>query len=232
MRRNPETSIAAFLTFVAIAVCSPALQAQDKAAPGPLLPLADVMRRAATVHNAALLSQRREWTAEGTITIRTSEGKETKYPVTVLHKGADKVQRIVKYPGGEVREGTDGTSTWAGIPFGGPASGAAMRFIESQTVRSVNALFGASATSMRDAGVKGDFRGVEVVDAQGRKTTFFLHPITGLVARSEVVIGETQHMISGEITPDIETYAYSDYRNVNGVLTPFRIEIHSSGSVS
>ena len=196
---------------------------------GPVVPLAEILARAATVHNAALLPQRLEWRAEGIITVRTSEGHESEYPITVLHKDTNRVLRIIKYPAGEVREGTDGTSTWGGHLFGGPASGAAARFIESQTVRSVNSLFTSSATSVRDAGMKGNVRAVEVGDAQGRKTTYFLDPVGGLVARSEVVIGETQHMISGERSSDIETYAYSDYRSVDGVLTPFRIEVQHSG---
>lgn len=193
------------------------------------MPLAELLTRAAAAHNAALLSQRQDWTAQGGITFSPSEGDESRYPVTVLHKGADKVQRIIAYPGGEIREGSNGTSTWGGIPFGGPASGAAMRFIESQTVRSVNRLFASSATSMRDAGMKGDVRGVEIEDAQGRKTTYFLDPVRSLVARSEIVIGETLHMISEERSPLIEAYAYSDYRSVDGVLTPFRIEVYHSG---
>ena len=75
---------------------------------------------------------------------------------------------------------------------------------------------------MRDGGMKEPHRIVEIEETSGRTTTYFIDP-SGRVARMEFITGQERNMLTGKLIPVVETYEFSDYRNVQGVLTPFTI---------
>lgn len=137
---------------------------------GPVEPIAQLLQRARDEHKTVALSQIADSFAEGTITYFGGSKPKSTFPLTVLHKG-DKVQRIVKQPSGEVRQGSDGTRTWNAFQgFRPAAEGSPLYFIESQTSRSPGSLLDQKPGSViRDAGMKGDVRSVELEDSQKSK---------------------------------------------------------------
>jgi hypothetical protein len=75
---------------------------------------------------------------------------------------------------------------------------------------------------VRDGGMKEQNRVVEIEETNGRTTTYFLSP-SGRVAKMEFITGQGRNMLTGKPIPIVESYEFSDYRNVQGVLIPFTI---------
>jgi hypothetical protein len=115
--------------------------------------------------------------------------------------------------------------------FGGPVG----NFIESQTTRSLTALFDSRrhGFAVRDLGIKQDARLVEVEveekDKSGRKTRYFIDRETLRVTRVEWITGEVTTLF-GELVPTTAAYVLSDFRNVQGIPTPFQIERYVNGT--
>lgn len=197
-------------------------------------PLTRTMERAESVHGGRqALKDATNSTAEGVFTGFSANGDARSYPVTLFAKGLGQAQRIIQQPGVEVRQGSDGVQTWDG--FGGhytPAHGAALGFLETQTVRSLLGLFDYQnrGAQLRDLGMSGDQRVVEVEDTNGRVTTYFVDP-TGRVAKVEFISSLGTHMLSVKPLPVTESYQFSDYRMVQGVLTPMKIEHFTGGTL-
>ncbi len=103
-------------------------------------PLSEVIERALAVHGDGWITGRIvDSVSEGTLTWYTVDGPDPAFNMTLLAKGLRKVQRIVREPSADLRTGTDGTQTWHALSIGfwSIASGQALQFIESQTVRSI-----------------------------------------------------------------------------------------------
>ena len=173
----------------------------------------------------------RDSVSDGKLTYFKGKDSKNTIEVTVLRKGDSRVQRVLKQDGGELHQGSDGTSTWES--FNGMTAlapgGLAGNFIESQTVRAPASLFDfqAKGLAVRDAGKKGNARVMELEEAQAgkspRKTRYFIDEATSRVTRIEFPTGEAKDLL-GKTIPTTESYAFSDFRTVQGVLTPFRIE--------
>lgn len=196
-------------------------------------PLTSAMERAESAHGGRqTLKDIADSTAEGVFTRFSANGEARSYPVTLFGKGVGQVQRIVRQPGGEVRQGANGVQTWDG--FGGhytPARGSALSFLETQTVRSLHRLFDYQnrGAHLKDLGMTGNQRVVEVEDANGRATAYFVEP-SGRVAKIEFITTLGVHMLTGKPMPVVESYQFSDYRTVQGVLTPMKIEHFTGGT--
>jgi hypothetical protein len=194
--------------------------------PTPLEPVTQLLDRAVNTHGGRQnLKSVADSVSEGTFTTYTAAGEKHTYPLTVTGKGDGRLQRIIKQPGGELRQGADGADSWDGYAGHHTAvSGPALSFLEVQTVRSVSNLFDyqARGARMRDGGMKEQNRIVEIEETNGRTTTYFLEP-SGRVAKLEFVTGQGRNMLTGKPMPIVESFEFSDYRNVQGVLTPFTI---------
>jgi hypothetical protein len=170
--------------------------------------------------------------AEGTVTLFTTDGPGPTFGVTVLRKGENQVQTIIHQPGADVRVGTDGVRHWHSLSNGmrTDARGQAMHRIEIETVRSPAALADhrARGLELRDKGRGQNARIVEAEGPEGRKTDYHIDDQTALVSRVEFVTGEKTDMFGNPI-PSTEVWLYSDYRDVDGVPTPFRIERRIDG---
>src|SRR5436309_1331716 len=95
-----------------------------------------VVQRAAAAHgNKWTSGELADWVADGKIIFFTQQGPKATFDVTVQHKGTLQLQRIIKQPGGTLKQGTDGANSWESIPgfFTPAAQGRALHFIESQT---------------------------------------------------------------------------------------------------
>jgi hypothetical protein len=72
-------------------------------------------------------------------------------------------------------------------------------------------------------------RVVEVEDANGRATRYFIEP-SGSVAKIEFVSSLGVHMLTGKTIPVVESYQFSDYRTVQGVLAPMKVDHFTGGT--
>ena len=157
--------------------------------------------------------------AEGKLTYFNNQGPQAAFDVTLLRKGTSHVQRIVKQHAGDLRQGTDGRTSWNVFKaFRASAEGGASHFLESQTVRSVQRLIDSQRErlNLRDAGQKDGARVIEAEDGAGRSTRYSIDETRNTVTAIEFVTGG-----------QTGRYVLSDYRRVQGVLTPFRIERYS-----
>jgi hypothetical protein len=206
------------------------------APPARETPVAAVQRARAAHGGGSALRDLRDSIAEGHITYFRGAGsyaQEATFDVTLLLKGDAQVQRIVKQTMGEVRQGSNGSRTWNSFAGHAPAaSGASLRFIESQTARSISNLldYDRRGGALRDGGTKDTETVVEVQDRVGRKTTYSIDTATSMVTRLEFETGRARDMLSGNSVPVLESYVFSDFRTVKGVPTPFKIERYLQGT--
>ena len=194
-----------------------------------------VIDRAARAHGDAWTKGKIvDWVASGKISI--TGNKNDSLDFTLIVKPDKKVKRIVQLPdGGKMTYGFNGKKSWqiAG-PFWGEATGMAAHFIESQTNRSIAKLFDKNNT-VRDLGTpdknripKGaPCRIIETKNEKGTLTRYHIDDTTSLVTRLEFDTDATYRMLFGEEEyPVAATFLFSDYRTVNGIVTPFKIEIY------
>jgi hypothetical protein len=188
-----------------------------------------LIRRAAAAHgNRWTTGEITDWVAEGKVTFHTTEGPKPTFDVTLMRKGGLAVQRIVKQPGGEVRQGSDGVRSWESFNslYTPSAQGMALHFIESQTIRAPQRLFnhGREGLTLREGESVGRNRVIEATDGHGQRTNYSIDRDTATVTRLDFVAGKATDPFSGAEVDVIDGYAFSDYRMVQGVLTPFKIE--------
>jgi len=190
---------------------------------------AAVVDRAVGVHG-------RQWTtgelsdslADGKLMLFGLEGPKVTFDFRLLRKGMTRVHRVIQQPVGELRQGTDGENSWESVPgfFTPAAQGRAMHFLESQTTRSMQRLFNyqKEGLKLRDLGVHDQRRIVEAEDQKGKKTKYFIDSDKSLITKLEFVTREVRDPFSGEIVPDTDSYVFSDFRLIQGIPTPFKIE--------
>jgi hypothetical protein len=196
---------------------------------------ASVVSRAAAAHGGRWTSgQIADSVSDGTLTFFTVDGPTVTFNVSVLRKYSARVQRIVKETVGNLKQGTDGSTSWESIiGFATPeAQGRSLSFIESRTTRSVERLFNYQSEGMmlHDLGVRDKSHLVEADDQHGKKSIYFIDTDTNVVTQLEFVIGQLKDPFSGAAVDDTDRYVFTDYRMVQGVLTPFKVERYN-GSV-
>jgi hypothetical protein len=192
----------------------------------------DTVERAVNAHGGRQkLTAVRDSVSEGKLTHFGAAGARNTVDVAVLRKGNSKVQRVLKQASGETRQGSNGITAWEssnGMTMLTPG-GLANHFIESQTTRAIDNLLGSqeSRVVLRELGKKNSARVVEVESAEvgkaPRKTKYFVEDDTSQVSRVEWVTREAKDMF-GKVTSSTESFIYSDYRLIQGIPTPFRIE--------
>ena len=198
---------------------------------------AEIIERAFNAHGGRqALTFVRDSVSDGRLTFFAGKSPKNTIDVTVIRKGDSRLQRVLKQASGELHQGSDGTSTWEsfdGMTALAPA-GLAGNYIESQTVRTLGNLFGSQekGVPVRDAGAKNSARVLELDAPAGgkpsHKTRYFVDEATSRVTRIEFITGEARDIL-GKTIPTTESYVLSDFRTVQGVPTPFRIERYVDG---
>ena len=199
--------------------------------------LSQILERAHTAHGGRWRTgEIVDWRCQGTITHFAVDGSQRTFDITLLRKGPQKVQSVVQQPAGEVRLGSDGIRSWHAIGgFSAAAHGEVLDFIETNTTRSIQTLFNyqTAALTLSDVGKRargpgvGPGRTVRVIqteDSKGRKTRYLVDEASSIVTGLEIEIGRRRSALGRDLIPVTEVYAFSDFRNVQGVHTPFRIE--------
>jgi hypothetical protein len=150
--------------------------------------------------------------------------------ITIYKQDTRKVQAMFKPDASNFlpfKWGTDGNRTWSSDAMGYqiPAGGPALWWTEVHTVRSVQRLLNyvQQQLVLHDMGINGTSHVVEAQDPEGRTTTYYIDIATARVIRLDFISGEARQMFSGAWLPTYETYIFSDFHTVDGVLTPFRI---------
>lgn len=215
MKPNP-------VPLVTLVMTAGVLFAQNKEKPE------EIIERAVNAHGGRqALTSVQDSISEGKLTYFTSKSAESTIDVIVIRKGDSRIQRVLKDAGGELHQGSDGTSTWEsfnGITALAPG-GVAGNYIESQTVRAVSNLFESQGKgfTVREVGAKSNARVLEVespvIGKPSRKTRYFVDEATSYVTAMEFGTSEAA----------TESYVFSDFRAVQGVLEPFRIERYVDG---
>ena len=194
--------------------------------------ISEVARARAAHGNAWVSGEITDWVCQGQLTMFNVKGPAGTFEVTLLRKGKPQVLRIIKQGRRELRQGSDGTRNWESFGgLAGEARGRPLQFIESQTVRSIQTLLNYQVEGMtvREQGTRGAARIIEAEDRRGRKTSYFIDDATSLITRLEFVIGQSQDMLSKKIIPRVDAFVFSDYRLIQGVQTPFKIERYTDG---
>lgn len=168
--------------------------------------------------------------SEGKVTLFSLGAAKATYPVTILRRGRSAVQRIIRQPAGELRQGSDGHRSWSSFDgkFFSTADGVVLGFIESQTVRSVPALLSAGNLTLRNLATIGRTGSIEAEDDEGRKTSYFIDDKTSRITRLEFQSGRATD-ITGRPMWNVLAYVFSDFRAVDDRLTPFKIEQYFNG---
>src|SRR5262245_62022200 len=197
---------------------------------------------AAAVVDRAVGAHGRQWTtgelsdsvADGKLMLFSLEGPRATFDFRLLRKGMTRVHRVIQQPVGELKQGTDGESSWESVPgfFTPAAQGRAMHFLESQTTRSMQRLFNyqKEGLKLRDLGAHDQKRIVEAEDQKGKKTKYFIDPDKNLITKVEFVTREVKDPFSGRIVPDTDSYVFSDFRLIQGTPTPFKVERFNGGN--
>jgi outer membrane lipoprotein-sorting protein len=197
-----------------------------------------IVDRASSVHGSKLADGSIvDWVGRGQVKITGDENGPLRFVLVV--KGKDRIQRVIETHGGAMlRYGSDGKKSWQSSgSFSGAAVGRAAQLIESQTTRSVSRLFESNAKgkSFRDMGSeKKDFipqsvssHAIEAEDEKGNITRYYVDNESSLVTRLEFETGEYYRLPFGdEEYPMMAAYVFSDYRPVDDVMTPFKIEVY------
>jgi hypothetical protein len=168
--------------------------------------------------------------SEGTMTLYSVHGPKSAHDVTLLRKGQTQIQRIIKQSGLELYQGSDGNQTWSSLhgKFFTAAHGQVLDFIESQTIRSVTTLLSSQGLAARDLGKRGEAKVIEVDDKDGRRTRYFIDDKTSPITRVEFNTGRATD-IAGRPISNVDAYVFSDFRSVQGRMTPFRTERFING---
>ncbi len=193
------------------------------------------VQRALTAHGNKVNGQDiQDFTATGTVTAFGMGIPPRAYDLTLVRKGTTHMQRVIKDVKGEIRQGTDGSQEWVSYLSGRrvvAAPAIVVQFIESQTARSIQRLFNYQSEGLMLRDIETTQRGhtIEAEDRQGRKTNYTIDNGTSRITQIEFIIGAAKDAISGKPVSVRDTYRFSDFRPIQGVLTPFKIERYYSG---
>src|SRR5262245_40512246 len=216
------------LSFTAAALfllqCIPPLNGQI---PGQIPPefrdLNSVRTRAVAAYGARHGGPIVNSKASGTLTYFSVSGRQATFNVTLLRKGNSQVQRIIQQQRSQLREGSNGAESWSRVGgFTSPAQGTVLSFIESQTTCSIDSLFNhrTAGLVLHDAGTLNTAKIIEAEDRDRKKTRYYIDIPTSLITKIEVVLGQEKDMF-GKTKLLTDTYLFSDFRDVEGVVTPF-----------
>jgi hypothetical protein len=231
MRSHKRNSLAAMRTIIVICLLPICFAARVY---GQAETAQQLVNRAAQAHGDQWTNGKIvDWVGSGKIAI--TGDKNGPLDFTLLVKQNGKIKKIVTTPSGNTAFGSDGKKSWriAG-PFSGEATGSEAFFIESQTKRSIARLFD-KGNSLKDIGrpdknsipKSANSRIIEAKNGNGPSTRYYVDDATSLVTRLEFDAGATYRMLFGDKEyPVLASFLFSDYRNVDGVMTPFKIEVY------
>jgi hypothetical protein len=157
---------------------------------------------------------------------------------TLIFKQNDKVKCVVIAPDGSkvlISDGSDGHKKWhvSGL-FSGDATGMAAHFIDGQTIRTIARLFD-DDNDLRDKGhadrkhapESASSRVIEAKSRNGKTTRYYVDNATSLITRIEFETGASYSMLlDNKRYPAMAAFVFSDYRQVDGIPTPFKISVY------
>src|SRR3989442_451507 len=81
---------------------------------------------------------------------------------------------------------------------------------------------------LRDDGMHGKDRLLTIEESNGRTTSYLIDGVTALVTRLELVSGQAPDML-GRPLSIVQSYVFSNFRAVQGVPTPFKVQHFNNG---
>jgi hypothetical protein len=148
------------------------------------------------------------------------EGHNISGTVTIMEEGR-KSYTVMEFPGiGKIEEGYDGDTAWEDSALQGPRvlegdeKAAAKRAAALAVITSWRDVFKAAKTiGPADVDGKPAWQ-VEMTPKEGKPETYFFDKDSGLLVKTSAVLATAMGDIATEAT-------MSDFRSVNGILTPF-----------
>jgi hypothetical protein len=197
----------------------PALGKQNRE--GASEPVADALRRFGILDGEPDPS-RRDLVADGTVTVHTPT-RTIAFEVTLIQNGEQGSQRILlRQPDGK---------PWDGRPDHlAPGAGPVLEFLETQYRRGLQQLpkFAGRDVTIEDKGMEDSLRVITVQEAGGQSAKYSLDAVTSRVASFEFIRGQSLASI-GRSAPIIHSYSFADFRDGDGISTPFHIEHFVNG---
>jgi hypothetical protein len=178
----------------------------------------------------------KDWVGSGKIKILGNTKGPFNFIMTAKQK--DKVKRVVKTADGSkdmMSSGSDGKKRWHNTgPFQGDATGSVGHFVDSQTSRAIarlfddnNALKDLGKADNKFAAQSASSKVIEVKSSKGLATRYFIDNKSSLITRLEFETGEFYSLLYDKKKyPSMASYVFSDYRDVNGIPTPFKIAVY------
>jgi hypothetical protein len=186
-----------------------------------LKPDNDVLQRVNTAYGISRLSQM-NFVGEANVTLGAETGP-TVVSVTVL-RTAQRGQRVLfKQADGKARDIDIGLVDRVQLRV--------RDFVETQYTRGLANLLGATtrSTVVLDGGDKDGAHALVVRETEGPPTRYVLDSATSLLTRMEFQRGQSPDA-SGRQFPNLESYIFSDFRTVDGLVTPFKVEHYINGA--
>ena len=184
-------------------------------------PVSDALRRLG-VSNGDPGQSRRDLVAEGTVTVHRPSGTIT-FGVTLIQNGEQGSQRIL------LRQSNG--KLWDGRPDHlEPGARQTLEFVETQYRRGLQQLPKSSGrdVTIEDNGIEDSLRVITVKEAGGQSAKYRLDPATSRLASFEFARGQSPASI-GTWAPIIHSYSFADFRDGDGIATPFHIEHFVNG---
>jgi hypothetical protein len=178
----------------------------------------------------------KDYVGTGKITITGNPNSPLDF--TLIVKQKDKVKLTVMAPDGStvlISKGSDGKKNWhkAGL-FSGDATGAVAHFIDGHTIRTIarlfdddNVLSDKGPADPNHAPESASSRVIEAKYKKGLSARYYIDNTTSLITRIEFETGATYSLLlDNKKYPVMAAFVFSDYRQVNGIPTPFKIGVY------
>ena len=194
----------------------------------PILPEGDspepesvILQRTGTAHNSDKVIVT-GMVAEGTVTVYTPNGSQM-FGVTLIQDGEHGSQRIqLRQPDGNLWDGR--------VDHLAPSGRQVLVFLQTQNERGLQSLMNVPKRSatLTDNGIRNATRVVTVMEQSGESTKYSLDPVTSRMTRFEFMSGLSRDSV-GNMSPNVESFAFADVRTSDGVATPFHVEHFING---
>jgi zinc protease len=201
----------------------PDLRRPKPAAPAASQPAAvELLKKAQAALGGPAFTGQKTLVSKGTATMSGPNGSSVPVPSIVSYDVLPAKTRLeMATPGGQLVQTFNGTEGW--VSFNNRTRDTTQQAKQEHSY-GINVLrhageAGYTAHTLPDAEVNGKpAKAVEVADAEGHSTRFFLDPQTGLVSK-----------VAFAINGQAAEIAYTDYREVNGVKVAFQENVFQDG---
>ena len=198
-----------------------AANGQIKGGEAILTPKSPVLQRLNDAQSMSRIDQM-DFIGEAAVTLQTDKG-----PITVPVK-------VIRSQGGQriIFNQSDGKPWDGNLLHLEPLSRRVLEFVQTEFARGVQNIMKAPIRNavVSDEGSKNGSQILSLRETTGATTRYSLDASSSRVMRMEFQ-REKSNPGKTERASNVETYNFSDFRSINGVATPFKVEHYTNGSL-